>query len=105
MATVAAPIFYTYVLNYLDRALLYASLVIEVYAFVNCLTQRADAFPAIGTLPKGAWLAITGGATLLTLLFVFPTSLLGLIGLAAAAVYLLDVRPALRDAVDGHGPW
>jgi hypothetical protein len=28
-----------------------------------------------------------------------------MIGLAAAGVYLLDVRPGLRDVTDGHGPW
>jgi hypothetical protein len=28
-----------------------------------------------------------------------------MIAVAAALVYLLDLRPALRDAVDGHGSW
>ena len=44
------------------------SVVVQAVAFVHCLTQRADAFPAIGTLPKGAWLAIIGVCLLLTLL-------------------------------------
>jgi hypothetical protein len=33
------------------------------------------------------------------------TGLFGLIAITVAAVYLLDIRPALRDAIDGHGPW
>jgi hypothetical protein len=79
-------------------------LVVELFAFVNCATQRADAFSAVGSVSKGGWLALTGGALLFTLLLGF-ISLFGMIAVAAALVYLLDVRPALRDAVDGHGPW
>ena len=79
-------------------------LAVELFAFVNCATQRADAFAAVGSVSKGGWLALTGGALVLSLLFVF-VSLFGMIAVAAALVYLLDVRPALRDAVDGHGPW
>ena len=44
------------------------ALVIEGVAFVHCLTQRSDAFPAIGTLPRARWLAILGVCLLLTLL-------------------------------------
>jgi hypothetical protein len=79
-------------------------LVVELFAFVNCATQRADAFSAVGSVSKGGWLALTGGALLFSLLLGF-ISLFGMIAVAAALVYLLDVRPALRDAVDGHGPW
>jgi hypothetical protein len=79
-------------------------LVVELFAFVNCATQRADAFSAVGSISKGGWLALTGGALLFTLLLGF-FSLFGMIAVAAALVYLLDIRPALRDAVDGHGPW
>jgi hypothetical protein len=105
----AAPQFYTYVISYLNLALYIFALVIEVVAFAHCLVQRPDAFPAINTLPKGAWLALTGGSVLVTLIFLASsgnvTGMLGLITITVAAVYLLDVRPALRDAVDGHGPW
>jgi hypothetical protein len=31
--------------------------------------------------------------------------MLALISITIAAVYLLDVRPALRDAIDGRGSW
>jgi hypothetical protein len=104
----AEPIFFEQVVDYTNLALLLFALVIEVIAFGHCLVQRPDAFPAINTLPKGGWLALTGGAVLVTLLSLPYGSVLGLLGLAAiaiAGIYLLDVRPALRDAVDGQGPW
>ncbi|GLH97460.1 MULTISPECIES: DUF2516 family protein [Micromonosporaceae] len=103
MAT-TAPIFFLDVRYVIDLALLIFALVIEGVALVHCLTQRADAFPAIGTLPKGAWLAILGIALLFTLLF-WAVSIFGLIGIAAAAIYLLDVRVGLRDLTDGKGFW
>lgn len=105
---VAAPIFYEDVRYFVNMALFLFALVIEGVAFVHCLTQRAEAFPAIGTLPKGAWLGIIGVTLVLTLL-TFSVGGSGLlfimIGIAAAAIYLLDVRIGLRDATDGHGPW
>ncbi len=91
--------------DYLTQALLVVCLIIEVWAFISCASQRAAAFPAVGTLPKGAWLAIIGGATLLSALSFGVASIVGLIAIAAAAIYLLDVRPAIKDVVDGHGPW
>jgi hypothetical protein len=109
MAMAATMHFYEYVISYFQLALYIFALVIEVVAFAHCLVQRPDAFSAINTLPKGAWLALTGGSILITLIFLASskdvTSLLGMITITIAAVYLLDVRPALRDAVDGHGPW
>jgi hypothetical protein len=75
---------------------------------VNCLTQRAEAFPVVGSLSKAAWLAILAAAVLVTLLCGIPAngvSFLGFIAITAAAIYMLDVRPALRDAADGTGSW
>jgi hypothetical protein len=101
----AAPIFYAGILFWVNLALLVVVLAVEIFAFVNCLTQRADAFPVVGSVPKGGWLALTGGSILFTLLLGRVSILFTMIGAAVAAVYLLDVRPALRDAVDGHGSW
>ncbi len=89
--------------GYINLIVTLFALIIEGVAFVHCLTQRADAFQAVGTLTKGLWLGLTGGAVVLTLLFSW-TSLFGVIGVVAAAVYLLDVRPALREATNG-GHW
>ncbi|ASW56921.1 DUF2516 family protein [Plantactinospora sp. KBS50] len=101
----AAPLFYLSVVSIINLVLLVFALVVESVAFVHCLTQRSDAFPAIGTLPKGAWLAILGLCLVLTLLFFGPISIFGLIGIAAALIYLLDVRVGLRDITDGKGFW
>jgi hypothetical protein len=105
MAYAAAPLFFADVIRLTNVALLILSIVIELAAFGHCLLQRTDAFAAIGTLSKGIWLALTGGAVLVTLLSLSALSILGLIAITVAAIYLLDIRPALRDAVDGHGPW
>ncbi|WP_091550988.1 DUF2516 family protein [Micromonospora pattaloongensis] len=102
----AAPLFYQDVRLVIDLALLVFAVVVEGVAFVHCLTQRSDAFPAIGTLPKGGWLLILGLCLLLTLVGGFgATSIFGLIGIAAALIYLLDVRIGLRDLTDGKGFW
>jgi hypothetical protein len=105
MATALATINFAYpITSWFQFALNVIILIVELFAFVNCATQRAEAFSAVGSISKGGWLALTGGALLFTLLLGF-FSLFGMIAVAAALVYLLDVRPALRDAVDGHGPW
>jgi hypothetical protein len=100
-----APLFFLDVKRDINYALLVVALVIEAFAFVNCLTQRSDSFGAIGTLSKGAWLALTGGALLVTLVTQYAVDLLGFIAITVAAIYLLDVRPALRDAADGPSSW
>ena len=108
MATAAGFIFYDTVHDFVDLVLLIGMLVIEVVALVNCLTQRSDAFPVVGSLSKPAWLAILGGGVLLTLICFLQSPRLSIFAFAAitaAAIYLLDVRPALRDATDGSGNW
>jgi hypothetical protein len=101
----SAPLFYGYVVSYLNLALLIVSLVVQMVALIHCLTQRGDGFQAIGTLPKGAWAAILAVCLVLTLLVSGPIRIFGLIGIAAALVYLLDVRQGLKDLSDGKGFW
>lgn len=90
------------VIGYIDVLLTLFTLVIGVIAFIHCATQRSDAFAAIGTLQKPAWMAIIGASTVLALL-AGGWLLFNLIALGAAALYLLDVRPGLRDVAGGHG--
>jgi hypothetical protein len=103
----SAPIFAFDVRFAIEFAVLIVSLIVQAVAVVHCLTQRGNGFQAIGTLPKGAWLAILGVCFLLTLLGIGggATGIFGLIGVAAALIYLLDVRPGLRDLSDGKGFW
>ncbi|SCG54052.1 DUF2516 family protein [Micromonospora inositola] len=103
----AAPIFAYEVRYVIELILLVFALVIEGVALVHAITQRSDAFSAIGTLPKGGWIAILAVCLVLTLLGVGGgvLSIFTLIGIAAGLIYLLDVRVGLRDLHDGKGFW
>lgn len=73
-----------------------AFLIIKGLAFIDCLRWRKDAYPAIGRQSKIFWAAILGLA--FGLAFVFPAlGIVGLAGLAAALVYLLDVRVRIKE--------
>ncbi|WP_306203995.1 DUF2516 family protein [Actinoplanes sp. RD1] len=100
----SAPLFYGVVVGYINLLVTIVSMVVQAVALIHCITQRGDAFQALGTLPKGAWLAIIAVCMVLTLLL-GSTGIFGLIGIAAALIYLLDVRPGLRDLSDGKGFW
>lgn len=90
---------------YIGLLLTVFTLVLELVALVHCAIQRSDAFRAVGTLSKLVWLLLIGGSTLLTLLLgASPLGVIGLVGLVAASVYLLDVKPGLRDLRSG-GLW
>ena len=105
----AVPVFYERVEFYISVGVWIFCLVLGAAAFLHCVVQRNDAFPAIGTMSKTIWLALIGGGELLTA--ISPNLGLGFLGIfplisaGIFAVYLLDIRPALRDAVDGHGSW
>lgn len=79
---------------------------LSLAALLHCALQKPSAFPAVGPLTKGVWLAILAGCTLLSLLGFgggAGLGIFGIIGLIAALVYLLDIRPAIRDL--GSNPW
>lgn len=75
---------------------------LKVWALVDAVTRPAEAFTATGKLNKVAWVAILAAAVLLGGFSVL--GLFGLVGLVAAIVYLVDVRPAVRELRRG-GPW
>jgi hypothetical protein len=108
---VAVALFYPVVQYYFELSVAAALLVIEVVALISCTRQRADAFPVVGSLSKNQWLGIllasvlvTGMCGILFPVFVFRLLLITA-AITAAAIYLLDVRPALRDATNGPGGW
>ena len=91
---------------------------LEVFALVDCVRTRADAFTATGKQTKNRWLIILGLAAAFGVLALPPTGmpvyqLLPLIGVVAACIYLADVRPAVRQIRGGgsgrnsgpYGPW
>jgi hypothetical protein len=100
-----AVIFYDDVTFYLTWLILIGMVIVEVVALVHCLSQRADAFPVVGSLSKNQWSAILLASVIATILCTFTFQLLAFIAITAAAVYMLDVRPALRDATNGSGNW
>jgi hypothetical protein len=89
----------------INLLILVVSLALEGWAFVHCALQRPDAFPAVGTLAKGLWMAIIGGTVLASLVFYGLGMLFTLIAVIAALIYLLDVRPAIREITNGGGRW
>jgi|SRR3954469_14244679 hypothetical protein len=93
-----------------------AAFITEVFAFVDALRHRSDAYTAAGKLTKQLWLIILGVAMAIGfVVFWNPLGFIGIIAFVAAAVYLADVRPALQSAtgrggsggshMGPYGPW
>lgn len=89
-----------------------AVLALEVFAFVDSLRHRADAYTAAGKLNKPAWCGITGAAAAIGFITVTnPLNIFSLLAVVGASVYLADVRPAVQRMVGGgrnngpYGPW
>ncbi|MDQ2844898.1 MAG: DUF2516 family protein [Actinomycetota bacterium] len=80
--------------------------VVGVFAFFDAIIRRADAFAAADKQTKTTWLSITGASGVVMVLGLYPSifpppSLLWLAGMVGALVYLLDVRPKLREVTGG----
>ena len=71
-------------------------LIAAVWAFIDCLTRPAPAFPAVGRFSKPIWLGILGACVVVAILF-SPLGLFGLAALVASLVYLLDVRQRVAE--------
>jgi hypothetical protein len=81
-------------------------LALVVWALIDAATRPAPAFVAAGKQTKPIWLAILGVALLLCVLgFGGILGLFGFLVAIAAIVYLVDVRPAVREMRPGGGPW
>lgn len=87
---------------YVVIALSVALFALELWAFVDALTRRPQAFTLAGKRTKPFWLVLTGIAALVGFAAMPPAHALspfGIFSIAAvvvAAVYLVDVRPAVR---------
>jgi hypothetical protein len=81
------------------------------FALIDAVRVPSEAFPYAGKRTKNLWLVILGIAT--AVLFVIgPLNILGLAAVVASAVYIVDVRPAVKQyrgkpgRSDGpYGPW
>ncbi|MET8503520.1 DUF2516 family protein [Streptomyces sp. NPDC004787] len=70
-----------------------------VAAFAFAATAREDAYRAADKQTKKFWLILLGVNLLLNLLL--PMLFLQIAGLVAAIVFMVDVRPALRQVSGG----
>jgi hypothetical protein len=102
------------VLNWFFLALLIAAFVVEAWAFIDAVRRPAPAFVAASKQTKPLWLVILGVALVIGIggatgyLGIF--SILPIIAFVAAAIYLTDVRPKVREFKGGstqgpYGPW
>lgn len=87
--------------NLLLLAITLFTFVLKVFALGDAALRPAAAFPAAGKLTKTWWLGLTAGAFVVALLPLSPLHLLNIVGDVIAIVYLVDVRPALRDLGPG----
>jgi hypothetical protein len=85
-----------------DQILFWGLVVLRAWAFVDALTRKAAAFPAVDKLTKPAWVAMLLIAGLFgSWISPAPTGPISLISAVIAAVYLADVRPAVREISGG----
>ena len=103
-------------LNWLNWALVVAAFIVEVWAFADAIRRPTAAFPAAGKQTKPLWLIVTGVAFAVGLFSaaenVSLLAFLPIIAFIAAAIYLTDVRPKVRQMGSGgssrqgpYGPW
>ncbi|MEU8891364.1 DUF2516 family protein [Streptomyces sp. NPDC048442] len=76
-------------------------LVTAVAALIMAATARGDAYRAADKQSKNFWLVILGITVVVNL--VVPILFLQIAGLVASIVFLVDVRPALRQVSGGGG--
>ena len=72
--------------------------VVELWALIDAAIRPEQAYVAASKQTKVIWIVILAVALLLR-----GFGFLGIIGLTAAIIYLVDVRPAVRDASGGRG--
>jgi hypothetical protein len=104
-------------LEYFFWALAVAALIIEIWAFVDVLRRPPGAFPAVNKQTKNLWMIILGVAAAIGLYSatygsrggIGVISILPVAAFVAAAIYMTDVRPKVREVGDGggshHGPY
>jgi len=96
-----------------------AAFAFEVFAFIDAVRRPAPAFVAAGKQTKPIWLLILGVAMVVGLGYAFyvggasAISILPVAAFVAVAIYLVDVRPKVKEFKTGssrsgsgpYGPW
>ncbi|MEU8674305.1 DUF2516 family protein [Streptomyces sp. NPDC048560] len=79
-----------------------ALILLSGFALVDAVIRREDAYRAADKQTKPFWLVIL--AIAFVVIWLFPImSFLPIIGLIATIVYIVDVRPAVRQISGGGG--
>ena len=104
-------------LRYFFFALGLVAFVVEAWAFIDAIRRPAQAFVATGKQTKQLWLIILGVSAVVGLAGavygISPISILPVAAFVAAAIYLTDVRPKVKDfpknrsgsSSGPYGPW
>ncbi len=103
-------------LGWFFEVLLLVAFVFEAWALVDAIRRPTGAFVAAGKQTKSLWLIILGVATAVGFGFAAyrlgALSILPIAAFVAAAIYLTDVRPRVREFKGGpsqhqgpYGPW
>jgi hypothetical protein len=82
------------------------ALVLQGYGLIDAIRRPANAFVAAGKQTKQLWLILLGVATAIGFVSVVVLGALNFFNLLAvvvAAVYVVDVRPALQRLTGGGG--
>jgi hypothetical protein len=93
--------------------------IFEIWALVDTITRPGPAFIAAHKLSKPLWLAINGTATAVGVGYAFYVGSVAVLSFfpvaafVAAAVYMTDVKPKVKDFKSGgnnthmgpYGPW
>lgn len=91
-----------------------AALALLATAFIDALRIPAPAFQSAGKLTKNIWLLILGVGLAASFAIFNALNFISIIAVVAGAVYMIDVRPAVRAAGGGrrrgsnegpYGPW
>lgn len=88
--------------------LLLAGLGLKGYALADAVRRPSDAFSYAGKLSKPLWLTIVGVAVAVNIVILNPLQLLNVVGVVAAIVYIVDVKPAVSQYGSGgssSGPY
>lgn len=93
-------------------ALAYAAFALAVYALVDVLRRRPEAFVSAGKQSKTLWVAIVSVATAITFIvlpqpigigFLSVFHFVSLAAIAAVIIYIVGVKPALGPHRKGGG--
>jgi hypothetical protein len=96
--------------GFVGTLLYIGALALVGFALFDAIRTPERAFPAAGKKTKNLWLVILGIAAAV-IFVVGPLNILGMAGVVGAGVYMVDVRPAVkqipgRGNQEGpYGPW